>query len=41
VTVLLPPTIQLGTSVAIQAAILDPVSPYQWSASNGLALAIQ
>jgi hypothetical protein len=41
IPVIIPPAIPPGTSLAIQAAILDPASPFQSSASNGLALTIQ
>ena len=41
VPVFIPPTILPGTSLALQAAILDPASPFQWAASNGLSLTIQ
>jgi hypothetical protein len=41
VPVFIPPTITPGTSLVVQAAILDAVSPFQYSATNGLALVIQ
>jgi hypothetical protein len=41
-TVLVPTgIIPPGTDVAIQAAVLDPASPFGWAASNGLALTFQ
>jgi FG-GAP-like repeat len=41
VPVTVPPGIAPGTSVAVQAAILDAGSPFGWSATNGFALVIQ
>jgi hypothetical protein len=37
----IPPGITPGTGVALQAVVLDPASPFQWAASNGVALTIQ
>jgi len=33
--------VSAGTSVALQAAIVDAASPLGWSATNGFALTIQ
>jgi len=37
----IPPSMPLGTTVAVQAIILDPGSVFGWSATNALGLTFQ